>query len=578
MEISCPSKMSTTNGVHGRNYSQLDIKEKIKILHKINSTIFQKYSFDENNDINQKNKNLNLLSTTLPSSVIYKKKLVKHNFIKNSPNIFTLKISKSENKTYNKEKIIKEIKDNKYLRNSVKDELKNEIIEEFLEDIANIDEKNVMNFLKIKNLLISSEKIKKKLLPKYSTNTSKDISKDNSDILTNSKKDINSSKIIYNMESETAKKIQNNKLIYNINIDEIKIKEKNLNDYNENKKYVNNITPVKTIFNNLFINNNEKYIIKNPFHDHENKHINNIKRRKLFIQSNGQIQLSNFNFQIVNCKKNSIKNRVASYDSVNKNNHSVILEKENLEKNEKIKKGIKKNSTTSNIHLKNDKKIKYCFHSIINKDQIKFNKRYYQDADLAINDKKLNNSLKAKEYYEKNILKENKKEKNISKENKNCNNIRSINLKNNNIKIEDEKRKKLIKKIIEDSKKVLKNKNILKDNNYFGKLLVLKKNKNKNKLFVNNDFLNKSVITRKNKNINLNQINIQGFNTYTEHKDRNKTYSNFLNDKKSNIFRKCNIKKLVKVLKKENNKQLLNTKWLKNISKKNIPLLCFDKK
>ena len=154
MEISCPSKMSTTNGVHGRNYSQLDIKEKIKILHKINSTIFQKYSFDENNDINQKNKNLNLLSTTLPSSVIYKKKLVKHNFIKNSPNIFTLKISKSENKTYNKEKIIKEIKDNKYLRNSVKDELKNEIIEEFLEDIVNIDEKNVMNFLKIKNLLI----------------------------------------------------------------------------------------------------------------------------------------------------------------------------------------------------------------------------------------------------------------------------------------------------------------------------------------------------------------------------------------------------------------------------------------
>ena len=188
----------------------------------------------------------------------------------------------------------------------------------------------------------------------------------------------------------------------------------------------------------------------------------------------------------------------------------------------------------------------------------------------------MNNSLKAKEYYEKNILKENKKEKNISKENKNCNNIRSINLKNNNIKIEDEKRKKLIKKIIEDSKKVLKNKNILKDNNYFGKLLVLKKNKNK--LFVNNDFLNKSVITRKNKNINLNQINIQGFNTYTEHKDRNKTYSNFLNDKKSNIFRKCNIKKLVKKKKKENNKQLLNTKWLKNISKKNIPLLCFDKK
>ena len=35
------------------------------------------------------------------------------------------------------------------------------IIEEFLKDIANIDEQKLKNFLKIKNLLLSSEKIKK---------------------------------------------------------------------------------------------------------------------------------------------------------------------------------------------------------------------------------------------------------------------------------------------------------------------------------------------------------------------------------------------------------------------------------
>ena len=92
--------------------------------------------------------------------------------------------------------------------------------------------------------------------------------------------------------------------------------------------------------------------------------------------------------------------------------------------------------------------------------------------------------------------------------------------------------------------------------------------------------LNKSVITRKNKNISLHQINIQGFCTYTDHKERNKTFSNFLNNKKSNMFRICHIKSYLKSLKKDknSNKQLLNTKWLKNISKKSIPLLCFDKK
>ena len=123
-------------------------------------------------------------------------------------------------------------------------------------------------------------------------------------------------------------------------------------------------------------------------------------------------------------------------------------------------------------------------------------------------------------------------------------------------------------------------KNKSKANKFFDSLFIIKKNKNKNKLFLKNEILNKSVITRKNKNIRLHQINIQGFYTYTDHKERNKTFSNFLNNKKSNMFRICHIKSYLKSLKKDknSNKQLLNTKWLKNISKKSIPLLCFDKK
>ena len=46
------------------------------------------------------------------------------------------------------------------MRKSVKNELKSEIIKEFLEDIANIDEQKVKNFLKIKNIN-NSNKIKK---------------------------------------------------------------------------------------------------------------------------------------------------------------------------------------------------------------------------------------------------------------------------------------------------------------------------------------------------------------------------------------------------------------------------------
>ena len=596
MENSSFSKMSATNTNHGRNYTQLDIKEKIRILHKINSNNnFQKYSFDKSSNNRNQKKNINLLSSTLPSSVfsknhVYKKKLVKNNSTKNSPNIFVLKNSKSESKSYNKEKIMAEIKNNENLRNSVKSELKNEIIEEFLEDIANIDEKNVINFLKIKNLLVSSEKIKKKLLPKYSIykrniKTNKDISKENSDILTNSKNNIDSSETWGNFDIKPEKKKcldnenKSNKIMMNNYIlDEIVKKDikKNFNGFDEvngNKRCSNTHSPVKTIFNNLFINNNEKYIIKNPFHEHENKHMNNIKRRKLFIQSNAEIQLSNFNFEIINNQNNLIKSCVLS-NFEPKDNKSPFNEKDKLEKG----KCIKKNKTSENFYTKNDKKIKYCFHPIINnsinKEKINVNKRYYQYTNITTNNNKINNNSKIREYCDN----KREKEKIDLKENKNLNKIKKINLKANNIKIEDEKRKKLIKKIIEDSKKILKNKS--KENKFFGSLFIIKKNKNRNKLFIKNEMLNKSVITRKNKNIKLHQINIQGFYTYTDHKERNKTFSNFLNNKKSNMFRICHIKSYLNSLKKDNNnnKQLLNTKWLKNISKKSIPLLCFDKK
>ena len=83
---------------------------------------------------------------------------------------------------------------------------------------------------------------------------------------------------------------------------------------------------------------------------------------------------------------------------------------------------------------------------------------------------------------------------------------------------------------------------------------------------------------RNHKNIKLNPTERNIFNSFSEHKGRNSTFSNFLHEEKSNIFRISHIKKYLKVLQKDNNKHLLNTKWLKNISKKNIPLLCFDKK
>ena len=604
MEISCFSKISVNNNNnHCRNYSQLDIKEKIKILHQINAYNFNKFSFDKsNNNRNPKNKNLNLLSSTLPSSVItknhvYKKKLVKHNSTKNSPNILVIKNTQSESKSYNRDKIINEIKTNEILRKSVKNELKSEIIKEFLEDIANIDEQKVMNFLKIKNILLSSEKIKNNIF--INKNISKDES--NQEIITSNILNSSSNENILTENRNFS--IKNYKYNYNNNNKSFNSDENENKNISVNKKLIKPVTPIKTIFNNLFINNNEKYIIKNPFHDHD-KHLNNINRRRLFIQSNGEIKLSNFNFQIINTK--NTKKNSASFDCVYNDNSSIYeciikKDKDNINKNQNsnIKSEIinniksekelinpeKKNNINNNninINLK-----KHYFRPIFNREKIKNNKRYEQNSNSntnltkdIINNTKSNIEMDTKndENAEKNNLKKNKKKKKDKKSDKKSKNFKKINLNNNDIKIEDEKRKKLIKKIIEDSKKILQSKNILNDNKYLGNLFILKRSKNK--FFSNNkgEILNKSFISRKNKNIKLNQINHHGFNTYSEHKDRNKTFSNFLNDKKSNIFRMCHIKKYFKVLKKDNNKYLLNTKWLKNISKKNTPLLCFDKK
>ena len=603
MEISCFSKtFVNNNNNHCRNYIQLDFKEKLKILHQINAYNFHKFSFNKsNNKRNRGNKNLNLLSSTLPSSVIsknhvYQKKLVKNNSTKNTPNILVIKNSQSESKSYNKDKIINEIKTNQILRKSIKNELKSEIIKEFLEDIANIDEQNVVNFLKIKNIILSSEKIKNNLF------INKNILKDESN------EDILPSNILNSSSNENAitenRNITIKKNIYNNNNKSYISDESENKNYLVNKKFIKRDTPIKTIFNNLFINNNEKYIIKNPFQEHD-KQLNKIKRRKIFIQNNGDIKLSNFNFQIINNPKN-IKKNSSSFDCAYNNNSSIYQciikkEKDNISQNPNQNKNIKPEM----INIKNEKELinpekennnrkinninikKHCFRPTINKEKIKSNKRYEQNLnsnsnsnltkDIIINVKS-NIDLKNEENVKENNLKENKKEKKGKKVNKRCNNIKKINLIKD-IKIEDEKRKKLIKKIIENSKKVLQSKNIWNDNKYLGNLFILKRNNKRNNFSKNKgEILNKRFISRKNKNIKLNQINHHGFNTYSEHKERNKTFSNFLNDKKSNIFRICHIKKYFKVLKKDNNKYLLNTKWLKNISKKNTPLLCFDKK
>ena len=568
MEISSLSKTLKNRKSHS-NYNYFDTKEKIQILHKINSINFPKYSFDKNKTPSKSQNNTNILSSTVSSFAInknpvYKKKLVKHNsYNKNSPNILVLKISKQETKSSNMDKIIDVIKSNDLLKQSIKKELKNEIIKEFLEDITNINEEKVYDFLKIKNILLSSEKIKKNI---FTENNSKGIY--NLDLI-NSNIISNSNEFFHNEKKSCSIKNKTDKFIYDI--EEIEKKE---------KKGVNSISPIKTIFNNLFINNNEKYIIKNPFQEHDIKQLNNSKRKKLFVKENTDIQLSNFNFQIIDnynnfkrcndsfsdiCSKSSISIYGNNFIK-NTNNNKLTKENENLQQKEKFEIMKSENKNTGRI-------INTFFP--INQGNFKINKRYFQPISLINSykeDYKINkiNSFEQKENNRK--ISKGKKEKSINKIN-----LMKINLKKANIKIEDEKRRKLIKKIIEDSKKISNNKNIINDNKYHENMFIIKRN-NRKKLSFKGELLNKSVNLDKNDKIKLtlNQINKQFFNTYTDHKQRNKTSSKFISDKNSNIFRICHINKIYKVLKKVNNKNF-NAKWLQNIAKKNTPFLCFEK-
>ena len=94
--------------------------------------------------------------------------------------------------------------------------------------------------------------------------------------------------------------------------------------------------------------------------------------------------------------------------------------------------------------------------------------------------------------------------------------------------------------------------------------------------------MNKTFNFRNNKVIKTIQNNHKTYNSFSLHRERSKTFSDLINERnnsKSNIFRMSHIKNYLKVLQKKEKKEiLLNTKWLKNISKKNIPLLCFGKK
>ena len=584
MNLSALSKRSnnTNNTHHCRNYTSLDIKEKIKILHKINSNNFINSFEIKEKEI--KDKNEKLLNSTLPSFVlkrnnIYQKKLIKNYSSKNSPNIYVVKNSNNKekkHKNFNKEDIINEIKSNSFLKQSIKKELKNEIINEFLEDLVNIDDKKVIDFLKIKNLILSSEKFKSNVDQKILTRDNSNQDYVNSNTNTNTNLSLND---IYSTEKKNINNNKKNRFIFNL--DEIQMKN-NI----DNKRFISS-TPVKTIFNNLFINNNEKYIIKKPYQGYSHKYLNNIRK------NSQDIRLSKFNFQIVNdCKNNNIINNESFSDFVSKSNLSFYEDDMNIEKinlDTKTKMDDSTDNEKDICNYKNDENdtIIHCINSINREEKIQNDKKYIRNSlekDNLITDTNYNDKKEEKNMEEIKItsVKNEKNEKKIfdknikKKENNNKNTLKHNTIRKSDIKIEDEKRKELIKKIIEDSKKAIRNKNFF--NNKYISLFVLKKNNRRRQ--VKEEILNKSFMFRNHKNIKLNPTERNIFNSFSEHKGRNRntTFSNFLHEEKSNIFRISHIKKYLKVLQKDNNKHLLNTKWLKNISKKNIPLLCFDKK
>ena len=630
MEISKYSNKNNSNN-HCRNYISFDIKEKIQILHKINSNEFQRHSFEKNIIKKEKNSNNtnnnNLFNSTLSSfylnhNNVYKKKLVKNNS-KRSPNIFIYKNSKSQSKDdtiykndksdkiyeikdtekeveKNKEKIISEMKTDSKLKQYIKNELKKEIIDEFLEEIAEIDEEKVNNFLRLKKVILYSDKIKNEIMPRMLTKETSISDFLNSNI-TLSYKDI------FQSEKKNVSDKNEKKVIFNVDEIEMKIGRKN--------RIINafSYTPAKSIYNNLCINNNEKYIIKNPFQEHDNSYCKKFKN--LSIKSNYEIKKSNFNFQIINNVKKSLKRNesfcdyksnisildnslekgkkeMVSVDKINYNNNNNNNDKENS------------NNNISNKKIENNNKI-INFNYINNINTI--NNRYLNDQQenlLISKDQKDNNIFdedkgKDKHFVIKKmmlknninkIIDENNSErvndKKIKSNNKNSEELKE--LKDNkelylkNFIYDHEKKKILINKIFGNSQKIIiEKRKIIGSNRNINNIFKIKSRK-QNKEYLKKEIMNKTFNFRNNKVIKTIQNNHKTYNSFSLHRERSKTFSDLINERnnsKSNIFRMSHIKNYLKVLQKKEKKEiLLNTKWLKNISKKNIPLLCFGKK
>ena len=631
MEISKYSNKNNSNN-HCRNYISFDIKEKIQILHKINSNEFQRHSFEKNIIKKEKNSNNtnnnNLFNSTLSSfylnhNNVYKKKLVKNNS-KRSPNIFIYKNSKSQSKDdtiykndksdkiyeikdtekeveKNKEKIISEMKTDSKLKQYIKNELKKEIIDEFLEEIAEIDEEKVNNFLRLKKVILYSDKIKNEIMPRMLTKETSISDFLNSNI-TLSYKDI------FQSEKKNVSDKNEKKVIFNVDEIEMKIGRKN--------RIINafSYTPAKSIYNNLCINNNEKYIIKNPFQEHDNSYCKKFKN--LSIKSNYEIKKSNFNFQIINNVKKSLKRNESFCDY--KSNISIL--DNSLEKGKKEMVSVDKINYNNNNNNKNDKensnnnisnkKIENN-NKIINFNYINnintINNRYLNDQQenlLISKDQKDNNIFdedkgKDKHFVIKKmmlknninkIIDENNSErvndKKIKSNNKNSEELKE--LKDNkelylkNFIYDHEKKKILINKIFGNSQKIIiEKRKIIGSNRNINNIFKIKSRK-QNKEYLKKEIMNKTFNYRNNKVIKTIQNNHKTYNSFSLHRERSKTFSDLINERnnsKSNIFRMSHIKNYLKVLQKKEKKEiLLNTKWLKNISKKNIPLLCFGKK
>ena len=631
MEISKYSNKNNSNN-HCRNYISFDIKEKIQILHKINSNEFQRHSFEKNIIKKEKNSNNtnnnNLFNSTLSSfylnhNNVYKKKLVKNNS-KRSPNIFIYKNSKSQSKDdtiykndksdkiyeikdtekeveKNKEKIISEMKTDSKLKQYIKNELKKEIIDEFLEEIAEIDEEKVNNFLRLKKVILYSDKIKNEIMPRMLTKETSISDFLNSNI-TLSYKDI------FQSEKKNVSDKNEKKVIFNVDEIEMKIGRKN--------RIINafSYTPAKSIYNNLCINNNEKYIIKNPFQEHDNSYCKKFKN--LSIKSNYEIKKSNFNFQIINNVKKSLKRNESFCDY--KSNISIL--DNSLEKGKKEMVSVDKINYNNNNNNKNDKensnnnisnkKIENN-NKIINFNYINnintINNRYLNDQQenlLISKDQKDNNIFdedkgKDKHFVIKKMMLKNNinkiideniservNDKKIKSNNKNSEELKE--LKDNkelylkNFIYDHEKKKILINKIFGNSQKIIiEKRKIIGSNRNINNIFKIKSRK-QNKEYLKKEIMNKTFNFRNNKVIKTIQNNHKTYNSFSLHRERSKTFSDLINERnnsKSNIFRMSHIKNYLKVLQKKEKKEiLLNTKWLKNISKKNIPLLCFGKK